>query len=82
MWLDTGELVRLVEKLDEAEALLAAYFADDTGEEESLRKAAAVLAEMRKMAYRDIASADEPLFGDTGGLIELKAPRKGGGGHA
>lgn len=58
MWIDAGELVGLLEKIDEAEASLGAYLADDTSDEENLRKAADALAELRKLVYRDIASAD------------------------
>ena len=58
MWIDAGELVGLLEKIDEAEASLGAYLADDTSDGENLRKAADALAELRKLVYRDIASAD------------------------
>lgn len=60
MWLDTAELVRLIEKLDEAQAALRGYLADDTSDEERLTELSSKLGEMRGMVYRDIASADNP----------------------
>lgn len=60
MWIDTGELVKLIEKLDETQSALQAYFADDTNDEEHLRKVGERLAEMRLALYRDIAQADKP----------------------
>ena len=60
MWLDTGEMVELVKKLDEAEAALSAYIADDTSDVANLTKVSDALAEMREMVYSDIASADSP----------------------
>ena len=60
MWLDTGEMVELVKKLDEAEAALSAYIADDTNDEANLTKVSDALSEMREMVYGDIASADSP----------------------
>ena len=56
MWIDTGELVRLVEKVDEAEGVLAGS-AD-------LDELGAVLGELRRLIYRDIALADEPALAD------------------
>lgn len=59
MWIDTGELVRLLEKVDEAEAILRGADEnatwDDFGE---------VLEELRKLIYRDIALADNPSLAD------------------
>lgn len=60
MWLDTGELVRLLEKLDATQAALKAYLADDTSDDAPLERLGGCLEEMRQMLYRDIASADAP----------------------
>lgn len=60
MWLDTGELIRLVEKLDATQDALRTYLADDTSDEAPLEKLGGCLEEMRQMLYRDIASADAP----------------------
>ena len=60
MWIDTAELVKLIEKLDEAQAALREYLADDTDDEEHLTALSGKLGEMRGMVYRDIASADSP----------------------
>ena len=54
MWIDTGELVKLIEKVDEAERILGG-----SGELE-LDELGAVLGELRRLLYRDIASADSP----------------------
>ena len=60
MWLDTGEMVELFKKLDDVDAALSAYIADDTSGLANLTKVSDALAEMREMVYSDIASADSP----------------------
>ena len=72
MWLDTGELVRLLEKLDATQAALRAYLADDTSDEAPLEKLGGCLEEMRQMVYRDIASADSPADIHAGKVREYK----------
>lgn len=69
MWLETGELVKLVELLDGAESQLGAYFGNgaEAGSDDPINKCAALLREMRKRLYADIAAADAPT--------ELSAPK-------
>lgn len=60
MWLETGELVRLLEKVDDAAAQVNEYFGSgaDAGAEEPVARIGAVLGELRKLIYADIARAD------------------------
>ena len=62
MWLETGELVKLVELLDGAESRLGAYFGNgaESGSDDPLAKCAERLREMRKLLYADLAAADGP----------------------
>ena len=53
MWIDTGELIRLLEKLDEAQAAVSAGSVDPAA-------MAQWIAETRAMVYADIAQADAP----------------------
>lgn len=60
MWIETGELVKLVEQLDKAEAQLNAYFGTgiEAGSDGQIVKCGTVLRELRRLLYADLAAAD------------------------